>query len=403
MELQIVKSDHHGRGIGYLNEKIVFVDNALPGEIVEVNIDKENSKFILASAIDYISKSPRRVKSKCPNYPLCGGCQLRSMNYEDTLEFKRNKVSEILKKYAGLNVDIKMFKSEKKDFYRNKIELKVRNGHVGFYKNGTHEIVEVDRCLNAEETINSFLLNFDLLHLENGDITIKANYNGEILIVVNTSEKCNSDIEALREKNKLVGIVWNDKLVFGVDHFIEIIDNLFFKESYDSFFQINREITKILFNLLKENIEADYTVLDLCCGVGTLSIIASEKAKKVYGIEVVENSIKDALLNARMNRRENIDFILGDAFTGIEKIADTIDEIIIDPPRCGLNDIAIKSILQRNVKKIIYISCNPMTLARDLKLLTDKYNLEKVYALDMFPYTYHVECVALLSLRTLEK
>ena len=174
---------------------------------------------------------------------------------------------------------------------------------------------------------------------------------------------------------------------------------MLFKETYNSFFQVNRYINIELFRLLKDNIEENSTVLDLCCGVGTLSIVASQKAKKVYGIEIVENAIKDALINTRMNKKENVEFMLGDAFTSINKINDIIDTIIIDPPRSGLTKKAIDNIKEKEIEKIVYISCDPITLARDINNLKELYNLEKIYLLDMFSYTYHVECVCVMTRR----
>ena len=396
IELNITKLDHHGRGIAYLDGKIVFVENALPGEKVLVKITNDEKKFMEAKVVEYLEKSNNRVKSKCPYYLECGGCHLRHMSYSDTLDFKKNKVREILEKYAGILPNIEVIKNPKKDFYRNKIELKIQDGIVGFYKKNSHDIVELDRCLNAEDAINSFLLNIDMLGIKNGEVVIKSNYNGELIIVINAID-ANVNIEALRNKHKIVGIILNDKILFGTESFIEIVDNMFFKESYNSFFQVNRNINLELFKLIKENIDEDSIVLDLCSGVGTLSIVASEKAKEVYAIEIVENAVKDALINAKMNKKDNINFMLGDAFKLIDKIEDDIDTIIVDPPRSGLNRESLESILKIVPKKMIYISCDPLTLARDLKVLKSKYEVKKFYLLDMFSYTYHVETVMVLE------
>lgn len=396
IELNITKLDHHGRGIAYLDGKIVFVENALPGEKVLVKITNDEKKFMEAKVVEYLEKSNNRVKSKCPYYLECGGCHLRHMSYSDTLDFKKNKVREILEKYAGILPNIEVIKNPKKDFYRNKIELKIQDGIVGFYKKNSHDIVELDRCLNAEDAINSFLLNIDMLGIKNGEVVIKSNYNGELIIVINAID-ANVNIEALRNKHKIVGIILNDKILFGTESFIEIVDNMFFKESYNSFFQVNRNINLELFKLIKENIDDGSIVLDLCSGVGTLSIVASEKAKEVYAIEIVENAVKDALINAKMNKKDNINFMLGDAFKLIDKIKDDIDTIIVDPPRSGLNRESLESILKIVPKKMIYISCDPLTLARDLKVLKSKYEVKKFYLLDMFSYTYHVETVMVLE------
>ncbi len=400
MELKIEKYDHQGRGISHYNDKIVFVENAMPDEVVEATTINETSKYIEAKVTEYKKTSPKRTKSKCPFYELCGGCHLRHMSYDDTVAFKKNKLDEILAKYAHVETKIEVIKNKNRDFYRNKIELQVEDGIYGFYTKGSHDIVEVDRCLNVEESINIILRSTHLLHITNGVVTIKSNYNGEIILnIVSSDAKQQIEIENLREKCKLVGIIYNGSIIFGADHFIEIIDSILFKETYNSFFQVNRYINGELFKILNSHIDDNSTVLDLCSGVGTLSIVASRKAKKVYAIEIVENAVKDALLNSKMNKIENVNFLLGDAFKTIEKIDDEIDTVIIDPPRSGLTDEAINSLIKTSPNKIIYISCDPVTLARDLNILKENYSIKSFYLLDMFSYTYHVECVCVLNRR----
>lgn len=397
MKVKIEKLDHHGRGIAHIDGKIVFVENALPGEVVVIEIEKETPKFMEATVVEYVTKSEARVKSKCPYYEECGGCHLRHMSYEDTLAFKKNKLEEILKKYASLECEINVIKNKNRDFYRNKVELQVVDGVYGFFKKGSHDIVEIDRCLNAEEAINVVLRSTNLFHIKNGKVTIKCNYNGEIILNIEADNEANIEIEKLRDRVKLVGIIYNGKLIFGADHFIEIVDNTLFKETYNSFFQVNRYINENLFKLITENIQDGEVVLDMCSGVGTLSLVASRKASKVYAIEIVENAVRDAIVNARMNKIENVNFMLGDAYSKIAKIDDVLDTIIIDPPRSGLNKEALDSLLNIKASKIIYISCDPVTLSRDLNVLKSNYDVEKVYLLDMFSYTYHVECVCVLN------
>ncbi len=399
MKLTIESLDHQGRGISHNNGKVVFVEDALTNEEVIVEVIKETSKYIEAKVTQCISKSSLRVKSKCPFYHECGGCHLRHLSYEDTLKFKCDKVENIIEKFAGLKVGICPIKNKNRDFYRNKIEIQVKNGVYGFFKKGTHEVIEVDRCLNALEPINKMLLAMNLLHIVNGKVTIRCNYNGEIILDIITSDKVEVEVEKIRDKVKLVGIVLNGKLLFGADHYIEIVDNLLFKMTYNSFFQVNQFINQELFKIVKNHVDSDSVVLDMCCGVGSLSLVAATKAKKVYGIEIVENSIKDALINSRMNKIENVEFMLGDAYKLISKIDDKINTVLIDPPRNGLTKEAIKSLLKIHPNKIIYISCDPITLGRDLNDLKSDYWIEKFYCLDMFSYTYHVECVCVLNKR----
>lgn len=399
MVLEIVKLDHQGRGIAYNQNKIVFVENALVGEKVEVNVVKENNKYIEAQVIKYITKSDKRAKSKCPFYEECGGCHLRHMSYEDTLNYKKKKLEEILKKYADVETTISVVKNKNKDFYRDKIEVQIKDGVCGFFKKCTNEVVEIDRCMNALEAINTVLRSTNLIHIKNGILTIRANYNDEIILDIKTQDEVEIEIEKLRNRCKLVGIICNDKLMFGAEHFVEIVDDLFFKVTYDSFFQINHYINGELFKIIKETIEENSIVLDLFSGVGTLSIVASKKASKVYSIEIVENAVRDALINAKMNKVDNVHFMLGDAYKLANKIEDRIDEVIIDPPRKGLTSEAIQTIKEKEPKKIVYVSCDPVTLSRDLQYFKEDYNVEKVYLLDMFSYTYHVESVCVLNRR----
>lgn len=403
MKLTIESLDHQGRGISHLDGKVVFIENSLKEEEVDVDVINETTKYKEAVVKEYINISPKRVKSKCPFYDECGGCHLRHMSYEDTLTFKKEKVEDIIEKFAGIKVEANLIKNKNRDFYRNKIEVQVKNGICGFFKKKSHDVIEIDRCLNATEPINKMLLCMHLLHIENGKVTIRSNYNGEIILNIETLDEPDIEIEKIREKIKLVGIILNDKLIFGADHYIEIIDNILFKMTYNSFFQVNKFINEELFKIVKNNVDSDNVVLDMCCGVGTLSLVAATKAKKVYGIEIVENSIKDAIINSRMNKIENVNFMLGDAYKLLSKINDKIDTVIIDPPRSGLNALARETLLNMEPSKIIYISCDPITLGRDLNEFKTKYDVLKFYCLDMFSYTYHVECIALLSLKSVDK
>ena len=392
----IEKLDFNLRGITHIDGKVVFVDNALPGEEVKVDILKDEKTYSIAEVKEYITKSPKRIKSKCPYFDTCGGCMIRNLNYNDGLNYKKDNVIEIIKRNANIDINPKVIKNEQKDLYRNKIEIKCIDGKYGFYKRNSHNLVEIDRCLNAEEPINKMIMHLEDLNLTNGEIIIKCNNMGEILLNIITKDTCNIDIDHLREKVKLVGIVYNDKIIYGNDYFMETIDNKLYKESYNSFFQVNRYINEKLIRALKENIDDNSIVLDLCCGVGTLGLSIAEKCKKIYGIEIVKNAIEDAKFNAKINNINNADFILGDAFVLMEDIKD-IDTIIIDPPRNGISKNGIKNILNKKVNKLIYISCNPITLARDLNLLKEEYDIKKSYVLDMFSYTNHIESLVVLE------
>lgn len=390
-EVKIEKLDNTGRGICYINDKITFVENALPGEIVNIDIIKESKKYNEAIVTKYIKKSNIRIDSICPYYNDCGGCKLLHLSYDNTIKYKKEKIESILSKYANYNNDIEVIKSPNILNYRNKITLKVENNKIGYYKTKTHDIVSINECKLAQPSINNFIKDIHYLNVSSGEIIIRSNYNNELLIHIKSNDDINPDITSIKKNHKLVGIVLNDKVIYGEPSFIEIINKQLFTVSYDSFFQINREVCSIIFDLILDEINEFDTILDLYCGVGTLGINACQKASKAYGIEIVKNAILNAITNSKINKRNNIYYMLGDVSKNITKIKDNINTIIVDPPRAGLDNITKETIINFNPNKIIYVSCDPMTLARDLKELSEYYNIKVVKALDMFPYTEHIE------------
>ncbi len=395
----IEKLDNQGRGICFINNKITFIPNTLPTEEVEVEIVKESKKFNEAKVINYIKQSPIRIPSICPYFENCGGCDLLHSSYKDTIKYKKEKLESILYKYAHLKKDIEIVECDNHLNYRNKITLKVQDGKYGYYIMDTHDLIEIDNCYLAEEPINDFIKDLKHLNMRNGQVIIRCNYNQELLIWLKSKEKVNPDIEYLKSKHKIVGIVLNEKVLVGEPSFIEIINHMLFTISYDSFFQVNRNICSKLFNLIEDEIDEDEVILDLYCGVGTLGINATKKAKKAYGIEIVKNAVLNAITNSKINKRDNIYYMLGDVGTTLPKIKDTIDTIIVDPPRAGLDNITKQTILEFKANKIIYVSCDPMTLARDLKELQEVYNIKSIKGLDMFPMTHHCESITVLERR----
>ena len=398
-EIKIEKLDNTGRGICYVNDKITFVENALPDEIVNIKITKESKKYNEAEVVEYIKTSPKRINPLCPFYNECGGCNLLHLSYEDTLKYKKEKIESILSKYANYKNNIDVYGSPKQVNYRNKITLKVKDGNIGYYKNKTHDIIKINHCYLAQDSINRFISDINLLNVKNGEIIIRSNYNNELLISIKSPSNVNPDIIAIKKKHKLVGIILNDKTIYGEPSFIEIINKQFFTVSYDSFFQINREVCSIIFDMILKEINDNDTILDLYCGVGTLGINACKKAKKAYGIEIVKNAILNAITNSKINKRDNIYYMLGKVEDNLSKINDKIDTIIVDPPRAGLDPKTKQTILEFKANKIIYVSCDPMTLARDLKELSSIYNIKQVTSLDMFPYTEHIETYCVLEKR----
>lgn len=397
-EVKIEKLDHQGRGICYIEKKVTFVPHALPEEIVDIKIKKETKKYNIAELVKIKEHSEKRQIPFCPYYQACGGCSLQTLSYEDTLQYKKEKLENILNRNALQFPEIEMVANKSPKNYRNKITLKIKKKKIGFYQEETHDLIEVNACMIASTTINNCIKQLSKLNIENGSVTIRCNYNDEILIIINTEDKINFN-ESLFTNLKVVGVILNDQTIYGENFFYERIRNCLFKVSYDAFFQVNPFITKKLFELIENNVKKATNVLDLYAGVGTLGIIASQNAEHVYSIEIVKNAVLDNMLNRKLNKRANIEVFLGDAGKVLEKIKVNFDTIIIDPPRSGLSTSALKIIMSLDAEQVLYISCDPQTLARDLKKLTEKYDIQKLYALDMFSYTYHVECVCVLNYR----
>ena len=396
----ITKLDNKGRGITYQNELIMFVKNALPDEDVEVTKVKNNKKFYEAEMSKIINKNPNRVEPKCPYYKVCGGCNIMHMTYEYQGFFKINKIKEILNKYADIDVPVKFIGSNKELFYRNKITLKRIDGKLGFYNESTHDICEIDKCLIASDAINVLLSKIDFLNFLNGEITIRVNYEDKILISIYSQETVKIDYDKIPES--VEGIIVNNKTVYKNNYFYDMIDDLKFKVSFNSFFQINNYIAGTIFNILRNNLSGK-NLLDLYCGVGTLGLSLKGQFKNIYGIEKIDNAIIDAKINAKNNGVTNAHYYAGDTSKILKKINMKFDTVIVDPPRSGLNEETLKQVMELKTKNLCYISCDPMTLARDLNILKSIYEIKKVYVLDMFPNTYHVECVSLLGLKENQK
>ena len=390
MQVHIDRMDHFGNGIGNINGKIIFVKGALPGETVDVIITKDKKSFMEGTINTIIYKSSKRVEPFCKYFGVCGGCSLCHLTYENTLEYKKERVKNILSKFDIPKINV--IRNENDLYYRNKIELKIVDGKLGFYEKSTHNLIEIKECKVTKKSINKSFEFVKNMKLENANVTIRANYNDEVLIIIDSKEK---PVILNPEDYKIVGIVLNDKCIYGQDNFMEKINNLFFTVSYNSFFQVNNYINLELFNLIKQNIVGK-TVLDLYSGVGTLSIVASKVVDKVYSIEVIANAVKNALINAKINKCDNINFILGKVEDKIGFINDKIDTIIVDPARAGLDKKTIEVINNICPQRIIYVSCDTQSLANNLVDLAN-YEIKKFYILDMFSYTYHIECFCILD------
>ena len=392
-QVTINKLDNKGRGIGYTSGKIVFVKNALLGEVVTLKNIKEHKKYITADIQNIVKKSELRNIPKCPYYDSCGGCNLMHVGIDYQEEYKEEKVKEILKKYANIKENVKFIKNNKELYYRNKITLKVKNGEFGYYNDETHNFINVNNCLLVNNKINEFIKS-NVIKINNGELVIRVNYQDELLISIKSEE----DVSILNDINKynVVGVVLNDKVIYGTSFFYDYIGDFKFKVSYNSFFQVNNYMASNIFMILKSNLKGK-NLLDLYCGVGTLGLSLKDNFESIYGIEKIENAIIDAKENALINNCHNAHFYAGDTYEVLKDINVSFDTIIVDPPRSGLNEETRNLIIKLKPDKLCYVSCDPFTLARDLNILNKFYDVEKINALDMFPNTYHVECVCVLN------
>ncbi len=404
MKFQIEKLDHCGRGI-VRDGKIIFVENALPNELVEINVLKEKKNFIEAEAAKIENQNIDRCTPKCKYYNECGGCNLLHMTYESTLKFKEEKVKELMDKFLKQTVKVnKIIHAEEQNNYRNKATFHV-DKKIGYYKKNSNEIIEIDKCNIVDSKINEILKNLKNISLDNiYEIIIRKSKNTSdsmIILKINGTIDEENIINKLKDVTTSI-ILYKDKkykTIYGTNKLIEVMDKFKFQMSEDSFFQVNTKAATLLYQKVKEylNLTKEDNVLDLYCGTGTIGIFISEQAKKVTGIEINESAIRNAKENAKINNISNIEFICKDSGKAVLELNNNYNKIIVDPPRAGLDKNTIKFLNESGSEKIVYVSCDPVTLARDLNLLKDTYNIEEITPVDMFPYTHHVECVVLLK------
>lgn len=404
-DVVITSIDHSGRGIARIDNKIVFIPKTLIGDKCNIKITKTKKNYYEAELVKLIEKGPKRVKPKCPYFDICGGCDLLHMSYIDQLRYKEEKVKNIIVRYTDLNKKIvkEIIPCDFEYFYRNKVNFKVRK-KIGFYQKKSYDIVEVNKCLIVDNSINEIIniirKNMKLDFVK--EITIRSSlYKDDIMVIFHTTKKHNIDFL----KEYVNSIIFFDgknyKKEYGNDYIIDKLGKYEFVISPSSFFQVNTKQAEKLYDQIIEyaDLKKTDTVLDLYSGTGTIGIYLSDKVSKVISIEINKDAHKDALKNKRLNDVDNIEFMCGDASILIDKIKEKIDVIITDPPRAGLSDECIKNIIKIKADRFIYVSCDPVTLARDLEKLKDFYEVLEITPVDMFCNTYHVECVCVLKLR----
>ena len=392
MRVLIDRFNDTGEGIGKINNEIVFVEKTVPGDVVEVENIIKHKNYLEASPAKIIKNSSKRIPAPCPYYEKCGGCQIMNLNYPEQLAYKKEKVINIFKKYGDITVDPNIV-FDKEWHYRNKITLQAENNKIGLFKSKSNEIVEIDECLLISNSMNE-LIKFIKENIKLAGINqiMLREANNQHMVVF----KGNIDnTEALKLKNKVDSIYINNNHIYGTKEITTTLEKYTFKISKDSFFQVNHNQTIKLYNKVKEYLNKKKKILDLYCGTGSIGIYVSDNCQSILGIEINKQAIKDANINKKINNIENISFKCGDV-ANIITSKDKYDTIIVDPPRSGLSKKTRKILLEISPNYIIYVSCNPITLVRDIKELSSKYELKDITLFDLFPNTYHVESVSLL-------
>lgn len=440
--VEIIDNGFQGEGIAKIDNFTIFIPNCIKGEKVKIIIVKVLSSHAFGKVIEILKKAEDRIEPDCSTYKRCGGCSLRHIKYEKTLEIKKNAVQSLVNKTLLNKIEVKdVLGMENPYYYRNKIQFPVgidKNGQMqmGVFASRTHEIVPIDKCFIQNEKAQELAkIVFEYWKRRNLSVYQEKNQKGLLRhIIVKVGVKTNEymcvlvvngkgipDEELLVKEIKMkfpeiTTIVINtnmkntnvilgeeNRVIYGEGTIKDILGNYTFRISPLSFYQVNPIQAEKLYELGVEyaQIKKDDVVFDLYCGIGTISIFMSQFAKKVYGVEIVDEAVVAARENAKLNGIDNIEFLSGD----VEMILDDLiykrnvlpDVIMVDPPRRGLDDKSIENILRVRPRKVVYISCNPATLVRDLRRFEEGYKVKILKPVDMFPFTSHVECVALMG------
>jgi len=406
---------HRGEGVARIDGKAMFIPYTLPGEEVQVELIKEQKRFGRGRMTDILTVSPDRIKPVCPAYYECGGCAYQHISYEGELALKTRVVRDTLKRLGGLETEVMPFIGMKNLWrYRNKVvwHTALVNGKIalGFFRESSHDLVPLHGCTLIHEDIehiqNSLADNLTELKVKPGtNFSLRrSSANGEMSLLVdgNCDSKALVDWAALLPQKLSVHVVQGNKFktLYGKPFLEERLCGLTFRVSPPAFLQVNHEQTEKLYGLIYEYaaLNGGEAVLDAFCGIGTIALSLAGHVSKVTGVEINPNAIEDAKQNAAINSIDNAEFYTGPCEEVITKLNQQYALVILDPPRAGCKEDTIKAIVEANPKKIIYVSCNPSTLARDLKIFVAAgYNIIRVQPVDMFPRTYHVETVVLLS------
>ena len=441
--VDIVDIGQGGVGIGKYEGFTVFVEGGLIQDKVKVRINKSKKNYAVGDIVEIIEKSPFRVARKCSeNLRQCGGCQIQELDYQKQLDIKTNEVKQVISRIGKLD-DVVIHDTlgmEHPFRYRNKAQFPIQKKDnmpvIGFYKKKSHDLISTDECIIQHE-VNDKIIKIIKTYIRAYNVSIydekthkgllrhvvtKVGFTtGEVMIVLVANGKKLPYLKELASvlKENIPGfktlvvnvntqktnvILGKENIVAYGDGMIrDYIGELVFEISPLSFFQVNPLQTEVLYNKALEyaNLGENDTVFDIYCGIGTISLFLAQKAKKVYGIEIVEDAIKDAKRNAKINNMDNVEFYVGKAEEVVPKMykeGKRANVVVVDPPRKGCDEKVLDTIVSMEPDRVVYVSCNPSTLARDLAYLNERgYKCHEIQPVDMFPHSVHVENVAWLS------
>ena len=440
--VDIIDNGYEGEGIAKIDNFTIFIPGAIKGEKVKILIVKVTTSYAFGKILEIIQASKDRVEDvDCNTYKKCGGCNLRHMNYPKTLEIKRDIVQNLVNKNLKIDLQVKDTIGMENPFnYRNKAQYPVglnKEGKpiIGVFANRTHEVIETNKCMiqnKQSEKIAKYICEFAdknnisvyseetrkglIRHIV---IKVGIKTNEIMCILVLNGKEINNEQKLIKElvinfpniktivknintKNTNVILGKENITIYGDGYIYDKLGDYTFKISPLSFYQINPVQTEKLYNLALEKAEltGNEILLDLYCGIGTIGIFMANKAKAVYGIEIIEDAIKDAKENCKINNISNAKYYAGDTekllADLIEKEKIIPDVIVVDPPRKGLDKTTIENIKKIKPKKVIYISCNSSTLVRDLSYLIENYEVQEIQPVDMFPFSHHIENISIL-------
>ncbi|MBC2259194.1 23S rRNA (uracil(1939)-C(5))-methyltransferase RlmD [Listeria booriae] len=441
--LDVVFEDltHDGNAVAKIDGYPIFVPQGLPDEIAQIKVLKTNKNYGFGKIIELTKESADRVTPPCLVYSQCGGCQLQHLSYNGQLRMKQKQVAQVMKRIGKQDVEVlPTLGMENPWNYRNKAQVPVGfvNGRLvaGFYQQRSHQIIDMNTCLIQQEENNEVIQTaraiFAKYYVEPYDETTRkgvlrhlmtrfATTTGELMLVIVTTKlnfpnKAEILAELQQSIPELTSLVQNvntanTNVIFGEqtvvlagrEYIMDAIHGISFAISARSFYQVNPEQTEILYAeaLKLAGLTGEETVIDAYCGIGSISLCLAKEAKHVYGVEIVPQAIEDARANAKLNKMDNVTFAVGKAEEVIPdwfKQGIKADVLVVDPPRKGCDDALLQTILKMEPKRVVYVSCNPATLARDMLVLTEGgYEAKMVQPVDMFPQTTHVECVTVLQ------